>query len=443
MQRFRLTGVRLGAFAVLLCVLVAASSGNDPLLDRQYHLRRVRAPEAWDVGRGRGQVIAVLDTGVDTEHPDLQGRFVRGIDLVDPGTAPRDPNGHGTFVAGIAAANLNNGKGGSGVSPRAKIMAVRVLDGDGEGTSDVVADGIRWATRRGATVINLSLADVPGQTLPATGLITNDVEQAIREAANAGVVVVGAAGNEGEEETPYSADLPALIVGATDKDDYVWEKSSYDDLTLFAPGVEIISTYVGTPYAAADGTSFSAPIVSAGAALLLQDGLTAEQARKRLRRTARPVGEGVGRVDVAAALGVAPQVRSTPSPEPAQEQSEESAEEPEKRKPRPVEEPSPVAADPPKQDGGGNDNEPEPVKEPTDKPRDVAAAEPPKQRKPKGKKQAVEQPTAADDGRVVAAPDVPPTPGSRPMWPVIVAGALLFLVTVSLGGYFAAKHSGG
>src|SRR5688500_5221997 len=110
-----------GMFLVLLlCVLVGASSGNDPLLERQYHLRRVRAPEAWDYRRGLDQVIAIIDTGVDFEHPDLKGNFVQGVDLVEPGTRPRDPNGHGTFVAGVAAAKLNNNEGGSGVSPRAK-----------------------------------------------------------------------------------------------------------------------------------------------------------------------------------------------------------------------------------------------------------------------------------------------------------------------------------
>ena len=95
-----------------------------------------------------------------------------------------------------------------GVAPRAKVMPVRVLDDEGKGTSDVVADGIRWATREGATVINLSLADVPGQEQPATALITTDVELAIRQAALDGVVVVAAAGNEGEDSTPYARICP-------------------------------------------------------------------------------------------------------------------------------------------------------------------------------------------------------------------------------------------
>lgn len=423
--------------ALLALLLLGATAPDDPLFDRQYHLRRVRAPEAWEVRRGGHLVVAVLDTGVYMRHPDLAGRIVPGIDLVDRGTAPADENGHGTFVAGVVAANIDNGRGGVGVAPRAKIMPVRVLDAEGRGTSDVVAEGIRYATRKGAAVINLSLADVPGQNRPATSLITTDVELAIRQASLDGVVVVCAAGNEGNANTPYSDDLPALIVGATDRRDRVWEHSNYDDRTLFAPGVGIISTYLDDPYAAADGTSFSAPIVSAGAVMLRQHGLTGQQTRRRLAATARPVGEGVGRVDIAAALGVAPRVRSTPKPEPSEQKTQEpSSNDRRPRRPRPVTEPSPVAVTRPKPPTP-SPAAVEPVDPvPTVKPRKVARAQPPT---PKNRPAPAKTGGAAGDGGV-AAPPAADDPASPP-WALIIAGLLLFAVVVSLGGYFAARNA--
>lgn len=447
-QRFR--GVAAALVAVLLGpLLVGAAPGNDPLLDRQYHLRRVRAPEAWDVSRGGNQVIAVLDTGVDLEHPDLRNRLVEGIDLVDRGTTPQDENGHGTFVAGVAAANLDNNRGGAGAAPRAKIMPVRVLDENGRGTSDIVAEGIRWANRAGATVINLSLADVPGQARPPTALITTDVELAIRQAALDGVVVVCAAGNNGNSTTPYAKDLPAIVVGATTRRDGVWEHSNYDDRTLFAPGVGIVSTYLEPRYAAADGTSFATPIVAAGVAMLLQQGRDAEGARQRLRNTARPVGEGHGRVDLAAALGVAPRVRSTPSPQPEPTPSPGAASE-RPREPEPIRQPRPVAPRPvavkPPPPVKPAPVAPSPKPQATTKPKKVAKADRPPVKVRKNKKQRAAPVPRTAPGRTeaAAAPATPAVPAgaSRPVWPIVVAGALLFLVCVSLAGWFAARRSG-
>ncbi len=440
----RLVGV---AVVVLAAMLVAAAPGNDPLLDRQYHLRRVRAPEAWEVRRGYQQVIAVLDTGVDLQHPDLKGRLVPGIDLVERGTRPDDDNGHGTFVAGIAAANLDNDEGGSGVAPRASIMPVRVLNKDGKGTSDVVAEGIRWATRNGATVINLSLADVPGQQRAATDLITTDVELAIRQAALAGVVVVCAAGNEGEKGTAYSRDLPALIVGATDKHDAVWEHSNYDDNVLFAPGVDIVSTYIGQPYAAADGTSFSAPIVSAGAAMLRQHGLDEERTRRQLQESARPIGSGYGRVDVAAALGVAPRVRSTPEPQPKRQQQDVDdggQQDDADRKPAPIAKPSPLPDIKPRRQRQPEEPSPLASPAPEAKPRKATApkvvkADKPKKRGNRGR-QPVVAPVQSPPPAVIATAPRDNTGGS-PVWPLAVAGVLLFVVTTMLAGYITARRS--
>lgn len=447
MQRRGLTTGH-GALAVLLLagLLLGAARGEDPLLDRQYHVRKVRAPAAWEVARGFGQVIAVVDTGVDADHPDLKGRLVAGIDLVDRGTRPDDENGHGTFVAGVAAANLNNKRGGAGIANFAKVMPVRVLNEDGEGTSDIVAEGIRWATENGATVINLSLADVPGQKRSPAALITTDVELAIRQAALEGVVVVCAAGNEGNKTTPYSNDLPALVVGATDRYDAVWKHSNYDEETLFAPGVDIISTYVGEPYAEADGTSFSAPIVAGGAALLLQEGLNAPETRRRLIRTARPIAKGVGRVDIAAALGVEQRVRKQPKPPPSEQpqrkRSGDQREEPDE--PEPIGQPQPLQ---PKRSRPKPVVEaPKPVRTP-EQVRETEKAESPKltkaDRKEKRNRRKAPAPVPTTASEFAAVPGETMVDRTAPTpWPLIIAGTLLFLILVGIGGYFAAKQSG-
>ena len=276
------------AVLVLSALLVAAvPPPNDPLVPEQWHLPHVGAFDLWSGGRGAGTVVAVVDTGVDGTHPDLQGRVTSGIDLVNRGTPPDDPNGHGTLVAGVIAATAGNAIGGAGVAPVTVIMPVRVLDAAGNGTSREVAEGIRWAAANGAHVINLSLAEAPGMVGDPSRVIGSDVEAAINEAHARGAVVVAASGNEGRLSTPYSPGLPVIVVGASDRGDGVWPHSNRDERTLFAPGVEIISTYTQHGYARSDGTSFAAPIVSAGAAVLRGVGLRGEEIRERLLSTAR------------------------------------------------------------------------------------------------------------------------------------------------------------
>jgi subtilisin family serine protease len=296
---------------VLLALpLTGVGTPNDPLAAQQWHLQHVGALDAWDTGQGEEVVVAVLDTGVDLDHPDLLGRLVEGLDLVEPGTPPDDPHGHGTIVAGTIAAVAGNGLGVAGAAPRALVMPVRVLDGEGGGTSTDVAEGIRWATAEGAAVVNLSLAEAGRDTgrdaAGVSGLIDADVEEAIEEAAAAGVLVVAAAGNDGLSP-PYSQATPALVVGATDAEDLVWPQSNRDARTLFAPGVEILATWHDGRYARSDGTSFAAPVVSAAAAILIQAGASGARTRERLVETAVDIGTGLGRLDVAAAAaGVAP-----------------------------------------------------------------------------------------------------------------------------------------
>lgn len=304
------------AVAALLMALPAPAlaSGTDPLRDRQWHLDAVSAAQAWPVSRGDGVTVAVVDTGVDADHPDLAGQVLDGYDATDPGSPPDDENGHGTLVAGVIAASAGNGEGGRGTASEASILPVRVLDGDGRGRPADVADGIRWATDRGADVINLSLVESSGSTndlLDGVGLVDRDVEEAIREAHEAGAVVVGAAGNDGDDEVPYSRDLPLAVVGAADRDGRRWHRSNADHDTLFAPGVDIVSTWSGGRYAQSSGTSFAAPIVAAGAAMLLDVGVDHDDVVSHLRRHARPMphSDGVDVVDLAGTLeaqGAAP-----------------------------------------------------------------------------------------------------------------------------------------
>jgi subtilisin family serine protease len=306
--------------ALLALPLLGAAAPSDPLASQQWHLTKVGAAVAWDGGRGGGVVVAVIDTGVDLDHPDLRDRLVQGIDLVDEGTPPDDPQGHGTLVAGIIAADADNGQGVAGIAPRARIMPVRVLDDEGRGTPATVAAGIRWAADHGASVINLSLAEAvvhDGAGIGrrgAEGLVDVQVEQAIQAAAKAGALVVAAAGNDGRDAVPYRDSLPVLVVGATDRTDHIWSRSNRGAQVLFAPGVEILSTWNKGRYAKVDGTSFATSIVAAGAAILRGQDLSAGQTRARLVGSAVQVGSGLGRIDLAAAVTGVPAAETPQSP---------------------------------------------------------------------------------------------------------------------------------
>lgn len=293
-------------------------SQPDPLRDQQWGLDAVRAEDAWRVSTGAEAVIAVVDTGVDATHPDLSARLVPGVDLVDPAqTTPIDPYGHGTHVAGIAAAATGNGVGVAGGAPGAWIMPVRVLGRDGTGDDQVIADGIDWAVEHGADVVNLSL----GESGVAARLSKNGpLNAAIRRADDAGVVVVAAAGNDGSTRQSFRIGVPVVVVNASTPDGRAAQFSTTGDVrAVAAPGTGIVSTVPIGPttlwpdgtegYAALDGTSMAAPLVSAVAALLVAQGLGPADVAERLAATAsHPTddpGLGSGVVDAAAAVGAA------------------------------------------------------------------------------------------------------------------------------------------
>jgi subtilisin family serine protease len=364
---------------------VAASASEASPRERQWGLEQVRAPETWAATQGRGTVVAVVDTGVDLDHPDLAPRLLRdddgeviGLDLVDGG-APDDEHGHGTQVAGIVAAAGEEPGDLTGVAPESLIMPVRVLDDQGAGSASDVDEGIRWAVDNGADVINLSLeAAVP---LPGE-VVTSGPDDAVRYAWERGVVVVAATGNTGTPFSDYPASSPVVMVGASDRDDRraVFSEGARGDM-LHAPGVDIVSTWCspcgenGEPsYREDSGTSFAAPHVAGAVALLRAHGWGPERAVKALRETAVEVsgGPGHGRIDVAEALGVEPRVSSeaetapngdddgdggdeTPSASPAEadpvaaEPAEAAEPEGEEASPEPVEaepEPEPASEEP-------------------------------------------------------------------------------------------------
>ncbi|MBW3664672.1 MAG: S8 family serine peptidase [Actinobacteria bacterium] len=335
MSRHRWASVVLAA-ATSLMVLAA----GDPYRPVQWGLQRIGAERAWSVADGAGAVVAVVDTGVDLDHPDLADRVLRrqdgtvvGLDVIDEDDDPDDPNGHGTVVAGIVAATADNDIGVAGVAPGAWIMPIRVLDADAGGDGDDVDRAIRWAVDNGADVVNVSLEAVleDGSTAPVDPLLAprRAPTEAVAYAWDHGVLVVAAAGNSGSGSSDYPDSSPVVLVGASDEDD---RRAGFSDTVredaLLAPGVAIISTWCdpcgpgGTPsYGEADGTSFAAPHVSGALAVLLSSGLSPGAALARVRQTAVDLGppgpdreHGVGRLDLAAASGVPPEAGPDPAP---------------------------------------------------------------------------------------------------------------------------------
>jgi thermitase len=273
---------------------------NDPLWGDSWSLSKVHAPAAWRLTSGTAEtVVAVLDTGVDRTHGDLQGSFVDGWDAVNEDNDPADDHGHGTLVAGVVAARSNNGIGGVGACPRCSLMPVKVIGANGAGNAADIAEGIRWAADHGAEVINMSFA----LTGPDDG-----VAAAIAYAQSRGALVVAAAGNAGTADVTFPAAYPGVLgVTATDQADERYSWSSYGGwVRLAAPGCSV-STGAGGTYSDFCGTSSATALVSGLAALIRSyaPAMTVDELGQALAANALRVGDFVsaGRVDVEAAVG--------------------------------------------------------------------------------------------------------------------------------------------
>ncbi|MFC9777008.1 S8 family serine peptidase [Paenibacillus chitinolyticus] len=321
----------------------AASLPNDPYVEQQWWYRAIQsdlADTSTVDAKLPGVVIAVVDTGVDSSHDDLKGSLVEGYNFVSNTPDTRDDNGHGTNVAGIAAALKNNGVGIAGVASGAKIMPVKVLDSEGYGRTDVITEGIYWAVDHGADVVNLSLTSASSSRV---------MEEAVQYALQRGVIVVSAAGNEsnhwtgndtGEldqvkgsedplahrfvKDVAFPAKLPGVLaVGAVDwypQTEFIVAdfSNSGSSLSVVAPGVDIYSTNKGNGYTGRNGTSMAAPMVSGLAALILAgdaglDDLTTSERVEHVGRiiseTAKDLGPsgfddefGSGLIDVKKAM---------------------------------------------------------------------------------------------------------------------------------------------
>jgi subtilisin family serine protease len=252
----------------------------------EWGLPLIGAPAAWDTTTGDGgPVIAVIDTGVSATHPELAGRVLPGIDLVNGDNDPSDDNGHGTHVAGIAAATGNNTAGVAGVCWGCRILPVKALDASGSGAYSTLASAITWATDHGASIINMSLGGASNSTTLGT---------AVAYAQSHGVVVIAAAGNSGVTTRFYPAAFSGVVaVGAVDQNQLRYSFSNFGtDWVDVAAGGCTESTWPGSSYASLCGTSMATPFVSGSLGLLLaaDPAASAAQAEAALESTAGPVG---------------------------------------------------------------------------------------------------------------------------------------------------------
>lgn len=276
---------------------------NDTYLGSEWHLTKINAGAAWDQSQGNSVTIAILDSGVLPTHPDLSQ--VPGWNFVDNNSNTSDVFGHGTAVAGAAAAITNNGAGVAGVAGAAKIMPIRVSDSTGYAYYSTIASGVTYAADHGARVANASFSGVYASAA---------VQSAAQYLKSKGGLMVVSAGNSAANDgSPATTSM--IPVSATDSNDLLASFSSFGSyVALAAPGVGIWTTGADGTYRAASGTSFSAPITAGVIALMMatKPTLSSSQVESLLYSTALDLGTagrdiyfGYGRVNAAAAVSAA------------------------------------------------------------------------------------------------------------------------------------------
>ncbi|WP_097255673.1 type VII secretion-associated serine protease mycosin [Streptomyces sp. Ag109_G2-15] len=313
-----------------LVLLPSATAHADSIRGQQWGLSALHLDEAWRTTKGQGVTVAVLDTGVEADHPDLAGNVLPTKDMIGFGAKPGDRTWarHGTAMAGIIAGHGHgpgDTEGVMGVAPEAKILPVRVILEDGDSArakarttrGNALADGIRWAADHGADVINLSLGDDSSSAHPEPS-----EDEAVQYALKKGVVVVASAGNGGDkgDHVSYPAAYPGVIA-ATAVDKY-GTRASFSTRRWYAavsaPGVNVVIADPDHKYYEGWGTSAASAFVSGAAALIkaAHPTLTPAQIKKLLEDTARdaPVGgrddsRGFGMIDPAAALKAAAKLK--------------------------------------------------------------------------------------------------------------------------------------
>jgi len=279
---------------------------NDPSFSSQWHLPKIQAPQAWNTALGTNITIAICDTGVDATHPDLAANMIAGYNFYDNNASTVDVYGHGTAVAGVAAAVGNNAVGISGVVMNCRIMPLRISDTNGIASFSTMATAVTYAADHGARVANLSYK--------ASDSLT--VQNAAQYLSSKGGLLVVGAGNDGLVNT--NADNPFILtISATDQNDALASFSGTgNNIDLAAPGVSILTTGNGGGYPSGSGTSYAAPCVAGVAALVMSanPNLTGLQVQAILKNNADDLGPagwdtsfGFGRVNafraVQAAIG--------------------------------------------------------------------------------------------------------------------------------------------
>jgi subtilisin family serine protease len=264
------------------------SAPNDPSYASQWHLPRIGGPSAWTISTGSSSVIvALVDSGVYSQHPDLSAKIVPGWNFVKGNADTSDVLGHGTAIAGTIAAATNNGIGVAGVNWRSLVMPLVAVDSNGFAAYSNIAAAIQYAADRGVRVINVSI----GGTAPSLTL-----QRAVDYAWSKGSLVFASAMNEAVSEPYYPAACAhAIAVSATDSNDRLASFSNFGSwITLSAPGAGILTTAAGGGYSYGNGTSLASSIAAGVAALVfsINPALTNEEALSILKATADvPAGQ--------------------------------------------------------------------------------------------------------------------------------------------------------
>ncbi|HEY3368231.1 MAG TPA: S8 family peptidase [Symbiobacteriaceae bacterium] len=271
--------------------------GRQPLEMVPEGLRLIRAPQAWTVSEGAGVSVAVIDTGIDHQHPDLAPNIAGGINLVIPGALPQDVDGHGTAIAGVVGA-ARMGRGMAGIAPKARLYAVKAVGSDGASALSTLLLALQWVVDQQIPVANMSLG-TPSYSLA--------FERTVSGAVARGLTLVAAAGNEGRVgRIDYPAGFPGVLaVTAIDQSGGLAPFCNTGSaVALAAPGVQVFSTRSGGGYVQASGTSFATPHVTGVAALYrcLHPEATPARVREALMAAAIPLPlgpeqAGAGRVD--------------------------------------------------------------------------------------------------------------------------------------------------